>query len=179
MAVVLAFEALDASDADAGRRKEPPPNYNFVYCEHNQNPCSGTSGADLMVGAAGNETLEGAGGNDIYIGNGGGGDSYIDESTSSDLYGGFLLEHFSAEGIDDRGGLDRVDLRPYASTNFEFSRRDADGDGAQDDVVMGEKDNPGVPGDDGIIVLSHIGSGRIEYIKFTDTTLRGADLLPS
>jgi len=30
--------------------------------------------------------------------------------------------------------------------------------------------------DDNIIVLNYFGSGRIEYIKFSDTTLKGATL---
>jgi hypothetical protein len=30
--------------------------------------------------------------------------------------------------------------------------------------------------DDSILVINHFGSGRIEYIKFRDTILKGADL---
>ncbi len=130
-----------------------------------------------MVGAAGNEVLEGAGGNDIYMGNGGDSDSYIDESTSSDLYGGFVNGQFGEELIVDGGGLDRVDLSTntsaYASTDFTFHQIDFDGDGAADDLNISEKN---FGNDDDIIVLNHFGSGRIEYIKFTDTTLKGADL---
>jgi hypothetical protein len=180
MGAVVVLGALDVSDAEAGKKT---PDYNFVLCSANQDPCSGTSGADLIVGAAGIETLKGAAGNDIYMGSDEDFDKYIDESTSSDLYGGFVNEQFDRETIDDRGGLDRVDLStsvsPYASADFAFHKVDVDGDGAQDDLWMEEIGPSGdrlALGD--ILALNHFGSGRIEYIKFSDTTLKAADLIP-
>jgi hypothetical protein len=180
MVAVVAYEALDASDAEAGKRRHPsPPNYNFVLCPTNQNPCAGTPSADLMVGAAGYEWLKGGEGNDIYMSSPGGGDVYDDESTTSnDLYGGFQNGQFGTDVIDDRGGVDKVDLSTsvsaYASTDFTFHNWvDADSDGVADDLQMDEK-NFGA--DDHLIVIDHFGSGRIEYIKFTDTTLSGANL---
>lgn len=164
-------------DAEAGKRKPPPPNYDFVLCAEDQDPCSGTSRADLMVGYSGDEGLYGAGGRDIYMGSPGPFDDFIDESTSGDLYGGFLDGEFLLEDIDDRGGLDRVDLSTnvsaYASTDFEFHKTDRDGDGAQDDLHLDESN---FGGGDNIYVLNHFGSGRIEYIKFSDKTLSGSNL---
>jgi hypothetical protein len=177
MVAVVAFGALDVSDADARKRRPPPPpNYNFVLCGFD-GACSGTSGADLMVGANGNEPLRGAGGRDIYMGSAGDLDDYIDASTSSDLYGGFVSGQFGEEIIADRGGVDRVDLSTstsaYASNDFVFRKVDLDGDGVLDDLHM---DEVNFNADDNIYVLSHFGIGRIEYFKFTDKTLSGANL---
>ncbi len=177
MVAVLAFGALDVSDADARKRKKPPPNYTFVLCSGHPNTCSGTESADLMAGADGFQTLKGAAGNDIYMGSDGAFDDYIDESTSSDLYGGFVNDEFNQENIDDRGGVDRVDLSTsvssYASTDFAFHKVDQDLDGTQDDLNMNEINFGGT---DDLYVLNHFGIGRIEYIKFSDTTLKGADV---
>jgi hypothetical protein len=129
-----------------------------------------------MVGnALGNEDLRGAAGKDIFMGSDGQHDNYVDESTSSDLYGGFVHTQFGEEKIDDRGGVDRVDLSTstsaYASTDFRFFKGDLDGDGAEDDLNMKVNGT----GDD-IFVLNHFGSGRIEYVKFTDKTLTPANM---
>lgn len=176
MAAVLAFEALDVTDADARRRRTArPPSYDFVFCLANEG-CGGSEGANLLVGASGNETLLGYGGNDIYVGSAGIYDNYYDYSTSSDLYGGFRNDEFDTEYIEDYGGLDRVDLsESYASTDFAFYRLDWDGDGAQDDLNIDEIISGTVHPDD-IVVYNHFGSGRVEYIKFSDTTLSGANI---
>ena len=146
----------------------------------NSTSCNGTLSADVMVSsAAGDEKLYGAAGNDTYVASEGG-DFYIDESTSNDLYGGFLNGEFFNPAIDDKGGVDRVDLSmstsAYASTDFQFFKRDVDSDGAKDDLRIDEKNLSGLNGDDDLYVLSHFGAGRIEYIKFTDKTLSGANL---
>ena len=179
MVAVLAFEALDASDADAKKKKRrppAPPNYNLVFCPAGST-CNGTPSADLMLGNAGNEVMKGAAGNDIYMGSDSGFDNYVDESTSSDLYAGFLNGQFDYEIIDDRGGVDKVDLSTnvsaYASTDFQFFKVDLDSDGAADDLQMDELN---FGNDDDIFVLNHFGSGRMEYIKFSDKTLSGANL---
>jgi hypothetical protein len=177
MVAVVAFEALDVSDAEARKRRPPPPpNYNVVLCVTDQR-CGGTPSADIMVGAAGTEILQGAAGNDIYMGSAGASDYYIDGFTSSDLYGGFLNGQFDEDEIRDGGGVDRVDLSTntsaYASTDFTFFKGDGDGDGAEDDLQMNEVT---FGGSDDIYVLNHFGSGRIEYIKFSDKTLSGANL---
>jgi hypothetical protein len=177
MAVVLVLGALGVSDADA---KKKPPDYNLVYCGA-FDACFGTPSADLILGQSNaetdEETLSGGGGGDIYITNGGNFDEYIDESTSSDLYEGFLNGEFGAAKIDDRGGLDRIDLSTnvsaYASTDVTFLKTDRDGDGAEDDLNINEVN---FGGEDDIYVIDHFGIGRIEYIKFTDTTLKGAKL---
>jgi hypothetical protein len=182
MVAVVAFEALDLSDADASSAPPPPPKYNFVLCPSVEpvpatTPCKGTPSADIMVAANGNQIVQGAAGNDIYMGSANGGDKYGDFSTSSDLYGGFWNGQFGSEIIEDRGGLDRVDLSmnssSYASYDFQFAKVDRDADGAKDDLLMGEIN---FGGDDKIHVLNHFGGGRIEYIKFRDKTLSGSNL---
>jgi hypothetical protein len=173
MVAVVAFETLDASNAEARKRKPPsPPNYNFVFCQANET-CLGTPSADLLV-ATGDQFTRGAAGNDIYMDSDGIHNSYVDQSTSSDLYGGFLNDQFDEDFIDDRGGVDRVDLSySHASTDFEFFKDDFDGDGALDDLDMDEKN---LGNNDNLIVFNHFGSGRIESIKFSDKTLSGANL---
>jgi hypothetical protein len=183
MVAVMAVGVLDVSDADASKKKRRPPppvnyppSYNFVLCAPNST-CKGSPSADLMVGTPFNEVLKGAAGNDIYWGAGGANDRYTDESTSSDLYGGFENGHFTEEIIDDRGGLDRVDLSvgasSYASTDFVFTKLDYDGDGAENDLEMSENK---YGADDDIVAYNHFGIGTIEYIKFSDTTLSGANI---
>jgi hypothetical protein len=159
------------------KKKKPPPNYTFVLCAGDP-ICEGTTGADLMVGSSpGNEDLKGAPGNDIYMGGGSPVDSYKDESTSSDLYGGFRNGEFGTEVIDDGGGLDRVDLSssftPYASTGFKFYKLGLGGDGVEDGLQMSEEI---FNSDDDIWVYNHFGTGRIEPIKFTDKTVSGASV---
>ena len=162
-----------SKDADA-RTRARPPSYNVVACEANT-VCDGTQGADVMAGAAGNEELRGVAGNDIYVGSAGSNDKYRDSSTSNDLYGGFRNDEFDLEVIIDKGGVDRVNLAStsaYASNDFEFFRGDFDVDGVQDNLNISEAN----PGSDDIYVYDHFGAGRIEYVKFTDVTLQGADL---
>jgi hypothetical protein len=175
LVAVVAFEALDVSDADARKRRRPPspPAYNVVACDANT-VCNGTLGADVMVGAAGDEELRGVAGNDIYVGSAGFNDKYTDLSTSNDLYGGFRNDEFDNEAIADQGGVDRVDLAStsaYSSTDFEFVKGDFDSDGVQDDLNMSEKN-----GSDDIYVFDHFGTGRIDQVKFTDKTLSGSNL---
>lgn len=154
---------------------EHPPNYQVVACNVNL-VCYGTQRADVViVGAAGDEVLRGIAGDDIYVGSSGSNDRYRDNSTSNDLYGGFRNDEFDFELIIDKGGVDRVDLAStsaYASNDFEFFRDDFDGDGARDDLNMSEANARS----DDIYVYDHFGAGRIEYVKFTDVTLRGTDL---
>jgi hypothetical protein len=167
--------------ADAKKeKKKPPPNCKFVL--YAGDPiCEGTTGADLMVGSSpGNEDLKGAAGNDLYMGGGSPVDSYKDESTSSDLYGGFRKGESVTEVIDGGGGLDRVDLSssftPYASTDFKLYKLGFDGDGAEDDLQMSEES---FSSDDDIWVYNHFGTGRIESINSTDKTVSGASILLS
>jgi Ca2+-binding RTX toxin-like protein len=162
-----------SKDADAVI-SEPPPNHNVVACEANT-VCNGTQGADVIAGAAGDEELRGVAGNDIYVGSAGNNDKYRDSSTSNDLYGGFRNDEFDLEVIIDKGGVDRVNLAStsaYASDDFEFFRGDFDADGVRDDLNISEANS----GSDDIHVYDHFGTGRIEYVKFTDVTLEGTDL---
>ena len=180
MVAVLAFEALDVTDADARKKKKrrppAPPTYNIVACGSG-GVCNGSPGADVMVGANGNEAMQGAAGNDIYVGSASDFDSYIDDSTSNDLYGGFVNGDFTDETIVDGGGIDMVDLSTstsaYASTDFRFIKSDRDGDGAEDDLTI---DEVNFVGDDTIFVTNHFGAGRIEYIKFSDKIVFGASV---
>jgi hypothetical protein len=171
---------FSAEDADAKKKKKKravnyPPSYTFVLCAGGP-VCDGTTGPDLMVGSTASEDLRGAAGNDIYMG-GGDNDLYTDESTSSDLYGGFRDGEFPNEGIHDSGGIDVVDLttsvNAYASYHFTFRKIDQDGDGASDDLNMSEEINGGT---DDIFVYNHFGPGQIEYIKFTDKIVYGANI---
>jgi hypothetical protein len=177
MVAVVGIETFYVSDADAGKTNPPPPpKYNALLCSANTD-CPGTTGADLMVGSNGNEFLKGAAGNDIYMGSADK-DSYSDKSTSSDLYTAFLNGQFSLEDIRDGGGVDRLDLSTntsaYASTDFRFYKIAFEGVGAQDDLLIQEVAHNT---DDSIYVLNHFtGSGRIEYIKFSDKTLSGSNL---
>lgn len=179
MVAVLAFEALDVSDADARKRRaSPPPNFNLVLCSTSTPNCNGTPSSDLIMGAdVANEHLRGGAGNDIYIGSARDGERYTDESTSSDLYEGFLNGEFFLEVIIDKGGLDRLDLSTsvsaYASTNFEFTKGDFDGDGAKDDLLLAEIH---VDDNDAIYVTDHFGKGRMEYLKFSDKTISGSNI---
>jgi hypothetical protein len=151
-----------------------------VLCPANTTLCLGTRGSDLLIDAAGGGFVQGGPSRDIYVATGGpNSDMYWDRSTSSDLYGGFENGQFPAKIIWDEGGVDRLDLSmitsAYASTDFAFVKADVDSDGKEDDLRILET-NVDYGADDEIRVIAHFGSGRIEYIKFSDKTLSGSNL---
>jgi hypothetical protein len=62
----------------------------------------------------------------------------------------------------------------YASTDFQFFKGDFSFEGPKNDLLMKEKN---FDGDDNLYIYDHFtGSGRIEYIKFSDKTLSGSNL---
>lgn len=159
MAAVLVLSALDASDADARKRKK----INVVQCADVGFDCVGTDHRDRLVGTDSNESLRSFGGSDILKGNGG--DDTLQGGTGGDTYAGYVGE-FGSDFIFDIGGdSDLLDLSSFRSEDFLILSVVGD----TDLFLFG-------PGDNKIEIDSQFGTRRIEKIKFANKTLSGKQI---
>jgi hypothetical protein len=193
MVAVLVMSMAGLNDADAKKKhhrkksKNPPASLRLIQCNDPLfRPCFGTLGPDYLLGTNQFDDLEGLGGNDIYDGKGGG-DNWFDSSfTSNDYYYVSVRDFSRPDGplwIRDGGGSnDILDLSAfYRSSDFvSIPGLDIDRDGTFDDTLL---DGPGVQdlailndailGPGGVLIP---GSGFIEQIRFSNTTLTEAEL---
>ena len=166
MMAVLVLGALDTSDAEAKKRKKRPPAFNVVMCT--TNPCNGTRANDYLVGTnEGSDDIYGGEGNDVYNGKGGW-DSWRDLSTTSnDTYlVGKIEAPFEAASItDDGGSSDKVDLRPYSSTDLSSGT----GTGSNGNMFIYIDGHH-------MVEISNHESSPIEYFQFADKVLTAAQI---